>query len=122
MKGGEECETNIIMAGGGGGGDDKISCAACASTAAPPIITPGLEASSSAGSSGFAMTAEDGTMEGISGGEEDAETCPKVSGANTKMKGGVDGPLMAQRSSPYAKPQGENIHQYICNLIVIVVR
>lgn len=68
------------------------------------------------------MTAEDGTMEGISGGEEDAETCPKVSGANTKMKGGVDGPLMAQRSSPYAKPQGENIHQYICNLIVIVVR
>jgi hypothetical protein len=121
VKGGEECETNIIMAGGGGG-DDKISCAACASTAAPPIITPGLEASSSAGSSGFAMTAEDGTMEGISGGEEDAETCPKVSGANTKMKGGVDGPLMAQRSSPYAKPQGENIHQYICNLIVIVVR
>ncbi|KAL7426053.1 hypothetical protein ACHAXH_000293 [Discostella pseudostelligera] len=72
-------------------------CAA-ASTAAPPITTL---VGSSAGSSGFGISTDDG-MEG----EDDGEPCPKVSSSATVNK--MDGALMAQRNtSPYAKPQGK---------------
>jgi hypothetical protein len=75
-------------------------CAA-ASTAAPPITTL---VGSSAGSSGFGISTDDG-MEG----EDDGEPCPKVSSSATVNK--MDGALMAQRNtSPYAKPQGERYY------------
>lgn len=54
----------------------------------------------------------------MEGGEEDGEPCPKVSGGvrnnNNKMNK-VDGPLMAQRNSPYAKPQGEKNRCFVVN-------
>ncbi len=91
----------IIMAGGGK--DDNNYSQHCASTAAPPITT---SEGASAGSLNFGIT---NSEDGMEGGEEDGEPCPKVSGANSKRNNNnmVDGPLMAQRSSPYAKPKGE---------------
>ncbi len=106
LFGGVERITFIIQVTMTGGGKDKNNNSQhCASTAAPPITT---SEGASAGSLNFGIT---NSEDGMEGGEEEGEPCPKVSSANNKRnnKNKVDGPLMAQRSSPYAKPQGEII-------------